>query len=377
MTPPTPPGPPAVPPSGPPPGSSAPAPPPRPKARRGRPRLKPLRERNPIPIALLGVAVLVLGLLVALRADELPIIGGGTTYQAYFSEAAGLKGGQEVRVAGVKVGKVTGVELAGNKVRVSFRVRRTWVGDASRATIMIKTLLGSKYLALDPLGAREQDPGTVIPLDRTVSPYDVTTAFQDLGRTFQQVDTGKLAASLQTISASFEHTPASVRLALDGLSSLSHTIASRDAELAQLLAGTKRLSGTLADQNEQFEVLFKDGNLLLGELRRRREAIHTLLVGTERLAKELVGLVRDLQPRLQPTLDSLSKVTAVLQRNQKSLDKALSLAGPYIRMTGNAVGSGRWVDGYLCGTVPLEYLEGGSWKPSGPACEPPHLTGGR
>ncbi|WP_019630049.1 MCE family protein [Actinomadura atramentaria] len=363
---------------------TAPTPQPQPSAavraaRRGRPRLKPLRERNPIPVAIVGLVILLVIGAIAYRADRLPLIGGGTTYSAYFSEAAGIKGGQEVRVAGVRVGKVTGVSLEGNKVKVTFRVRHTWVGDASTATIMIKTLLGSKYLALDPLGSGKQDPRRPIPLERTVSPYDVTTAFEDLGRTFQQVDTQKLAQSLETISTTFADTPGDVRTALDGLSSISKTIASRDAELAQLLDGTKKLSGTLSSQNAQFEVLFKDGNLLLAELRRRRDAVHALLVGTENLSAELIKLVNDLRPRLDPVLTSLNQVTDTLKRNQKNLDRVLATASPYITQVGNSMGNGRWVDGYLCGTVPKEYLKTDNppWTPPATGCEPPHLTGGR
>ncbi|MGW5412548.1 MCE family protein [Actinomadura geliboluensis] len=404
MTPPTPPpgGPPSLPPGGGPPPGGPPAggppaggppaggppaggPPPRPlpralpRPKKERPRLKPLRERNPVVVAVVGIVILlVLGTL-AYRADRLPVIGGGATYSAYFSEAAGLKAGQEVRVAGVKVGKVTDVSLKGNKVKVTFRVKDTWVGNATRATIMIKTLLGSKYLQLDPLGYRAQNPEQTIPLDRTVAPYDVTTAFQDLGRTFEDLDTAKLAASLETISTTFEDTPASVRVALHGLSSLSTTIASRDAELSRLLAGTKQLSGTIAAQNSQFETLFKDGNLLLAELRQRRDAIHALLVGTNRLSNELVGLVNDNRRTLGPTLASLERVTTTLERNQKNLERVLETAAPYVRVLGNATGNGRWVDGYLCGTVPDEYLENGRWKdrPLPGHCKPPHLTGGR
>ncbi|MEU4820919.1 MCE family protein [Actinomadura citrea] len=386
MTPPTPPpggpppgGPPPVPPAGgPPPPLPRPLPRALPRPKRGRPRLKPLRDRDPIGVAAVGIVILlVLGAL-AYRADRLPLVGGGTTYSAYFSEAAGLDPGQEVRVAGVKVGKVTGVSLKGNKVKVTFRVKDTWVGNATRATIMIKTLLGSKYLQLDPLGYRRQNPREPIPLDRTVAPYDVTTAFQDLGRTFEQLDTTRLAQSLETISTTFEDTPASVRVALHGLSALSTTIASRDAELSRLLAGTKQLSGTITAQNSQFETLFKDGNLLLGELRRRRDAIHALLVGTQRLGTELVGLVDDNRRTLGPTLASLERVVGVLQRNQKNLERVLTTATPYIRVLGNATGNGRWVDGYLCGTVPEEYLVNGRWQPEDPdRCKPPHLTGGR
>ncbi|MEU5877709.1 MCE family protein [Spirillospora sp. NPDC047279] len=352
--------------------------PPGPRKRTGRPRLKPLRERNPIPVAVLGLVFLLAFGMVAYRADELPIIGGGTAYKAYFSEAAGLKSGQEVRVAGVKVGKVTDVSLDGAKVKVEFRVKDTWVGDRSTAMIMIKTLLGSKYLALDPLGANRQDPEQPIGLDRTVAPYDVTTAFEDLGKTLRDIDTGRLATSLTTISQTFENTPASVKQALTGLSALSRVIATKDAELQQLLAGTKRLSGTLADQNAQFESLFKDGNLLLAELRRRREAIHALLVGTRRLGVELAGLVDDNDEQLGPTLDALDAVTATLLRNQTNLERAIKVSAPYTRLLGNATGSGRWVDGYLCGTVPREYLENGRWQPEDPkGCKPPRLTGGR
>ncbi|GAA2598178.1 MCE family protein [Actinomadura fulvescens] len=352
---------------------------PGPAKRRGRPRLKPLRERNPIPIAVLGLVFLLAFGMVAYRADELPIIGGGTTYKAYFSEAAGLKPGQEVRVAGVKVGKVTAVELDGAKVRVEFRVKDAWVGDRSTAMIMIKTLLGSKYLALDPLGANKQDPRQALGLDRTVAPYDVTTAFEDLGKTLRDIDTARLATSLTTISETFENTPASVRQALTGLSALSRVIATKDAELQQLLAGTKRLSGTLADQNAQFESLFEDGNLLLAELRRRREAIHALLVGTQRLGVELSGLVDDNDKQLGPTLAALDAVTTTLQRNQQNLDRAIKVSAPYTRLLANATGNGRWVDGYLCGTVPKEYLEGGRPIPDQPTagCRPPRLTGGR
>ncbi|MBO2447976.1 MCE family protein [Actinomadura barringtoniae] len=354
-----------------------------PPLKKRRRRWKPLRERNPIPVALIGLVLLLLFGMTAYRADDLPIIGGGVTYHAYFSEAAGLKSGQEVRVAGVKVGKVTDVSLDGAKVKVSFRVKGTWVGDRSTAMIMIKTLLGSKYLSLDPLGAAKQDPKQAIGLDRTVAPYDVTTAFEDLGRTFQDIDTPRLAQSLTTISQTFKDTPPDVRKAFNGLSQLSRTIASRDAELQSLLAGTKRLSGTLADQNSQFEVLFKDGNLLLAELRRRRDAIHELLVATQRMARALSDLVDDNRGQLGPMLDALDRVTDTLMRHQKSLEQAIKVSAPYTRLIGNATGNGRWIDGYLCGTVPKDYIKSNPdagvisrWEGPATGCKPPHLTGG-
>lgn len=344
-------------------------------ARRGRPLFRPLRERNPVIVGAVGLLLLALTGLIAYNADALPLIGGGTTYTASFTEAAGLRDGNEVRVAGVKVGKVTGVSLDGAQVKVTFRVNHTWIGDASTAAIGIKTLLGEKYLALDPLGSRAQDPGQRIPKSRTTSPYDVTQALNGLGNTLGAIDTAQLAASFETISDTFKDTPASVRSAATGLSSLSRTISSRDAQLAELLAGSKQLTTTLSDQNSRFQALISDGDLLLAEVRKRRDSIHALLTGTQDLGAQLTGLVADNNRQLGPTLDALDRVTDVLLANQSSLDKALSLAGPYYRLVGNTLGNGHWFDSYLCGLVPKDYLPAGTKPTTG--CMPPKATGGQ
>lgn len=132
-------------------------------------RIKPVRERNPVAVSIAGLLVLSLLGLAAYRADALPFIGGGTTYTADFSESAGLTDGDEVRIAGVKVGEVTGVSLDGPKVKVDFKVKDAWIGNSSTVGIAIKTLLGDKYLAVDPLGNAPQDPGSRITRSRTTS----------------------------------------------------------------------------------------------------------------------------------------------------------------------------------------------------------------
>jgi len=331
--------------------------------------MKPLSERNPIAVAIVGLVLLGLIAFLVFDSANLPIIGGGTGYTAYFAEDAGLQPGNEVRVAGVVVGRVTGVSLAGNKVAVAFKVKGAWVGNQTTAAIKIKTLLGDKFLALDPRGGQPQDPATPIPLSRTSSPYDVTQAFNGLGQEVSQINTVQLGRSLQTLSEAFSGTPPYTRAALRGLASVSQAIASRDNELAGLLQGAKNVTGALAGEDARFAKLLGDGNLLLAELRQRQAAIHALLTGTEALAVQLSGLVSDNQAALGPALAALDQVTAVLQRNQANLKKALALAGPYYRLLGNALGNGRWFDSYLCGIVPKSYLPPGTGPSTG--CEPP------
>jgi len=331
--------------------------------------MKPLSERNPIAVAIVGLLLLAVIAFGVFDSANLPIIGGGTGYTAYFAEDAGLQSGNEVRVAGVVVGRVTGISLAGNKVAVTFKVKGTWVGNQTIAAIKIKTLLGDKFLALDPLGTQPQNPATPIPLARTTSPYDVTQAFNGLGQEVSKIDTVKLGQSLQTLSEAFAGTPPYTRSALRGLASVSRSIASRDVQLAGLLQGAKHVTGALAGEDAKFAKLLGDGNLLLAELRQRQAAIHSLLTGTQALAVQLSGLVSDNQAKLGPALQALNQVTTVLVANQANLKKALALAGPYYRLLGNSLGNGRWFDTYLCGIVPKSYLPPGTGPATG--CEPP------
>jgi phospholipid/cholesterol/gamma-HCH transport system substrate-binding protein len=303
-------------------------------------------------MGVVGVVVLALLATAAYNADRLPIIGGGTTYTAEFSDAAGLRAGDPVYIAGVEVGRVRAVELAGDRVRVSLRVRDAWLGDQSNAAIEIRSLLGAKSVSLDPRGERPLDPRTAIPLQRTASPYDVIEALNGLSGTLQQIDTGQLEQSLRTLAETFRGTPAQIRGTLDGLSRLSGTIASRDQQIHHLLAGTDKLTGVLAGRNAEFERLLADGNLLLAEVGRRREAISALLTSVQALSLQLRGLVADNSAQLRPALEQLDRVAAVLQRNQVNLDRGLQLEPVFIRLFNNTLGNGRWFDNYVCGLLP-------------------------
>jgi phospholipid/cholesterol/gamma-HCH transport system substrate-binding protein len=314
--------------------------------------MKPFSSRNPITIGLVSIVVL-LGLLVlAFRADSLPVIGSGTQYAANFSEAAGLQPGNEVRIAGVKVGKVTGVNLQGNHVQVTFRAKNCFIGDASSASIEIKTLLGEKFLAVNPAGDRALDPKTPIPLERTVAPYDVVQAFNQLSDTVGQLNTQQLAGSLRTLSDTFANTPADVRASLQGLSRLSVTIASRNDQLAHLLDNTNRATSVLAARDDDITAILSDGTKLLDELHAREDAITRLLDGTRRLSEQLHGLIKDNQDQIGPTLDQLDRLTGMLQRNRDALAAGIRRVGPFATVFTNALGNGRWFDSYIDGLLP-------------------------
>ncbi|KRE54854.1 MCE family protein [Phycicoccus sp. Soil748] len=316
----------------------------------------PFRERNPVPIGAAGLLVIALLLVVAFNIQSIPFIGGGDHYRAAFSEAGGLLKGDDVRIAGVKVGKVEGVDLAGDHVVVDFKVTEPAAfGTRTGASVRMKTLLGQKYLALEPGGSGQLKEGSEIPIDRTVSSYDIVNAFSDLATTTERIDTGQLAKSLTTLATEFKDSPQDVRAALDGLSRLSRTIASRDAELKRLLASANSVSGTVAQRNKAVESIIKNADLLLVELDKRREDIHTLFVNTSKMAQQITGLVRDNRAELKPALDQLTKVLAVLQKHEQDLGDTIAAMAPFTRLFANVLGNGRWFDTYIQNlTTPVE-----------------------
>lgn len=333
--------------------------------------MKPLKERNQALVGLVSLTLVALAIVTAYRFDDIPLLNDRTTYSAHFAESAGLAAGNEVQVAGVKVGEVDEVVLDGTHVRATFSLEgidSSRIGTETTASIEIKTLLGEKYLALRPKGGGTHDPGDAIPVARTETPFELQDAFDQLSGTVGEIDTDQLARSFDVVSETFADTPQSMKDALTGLSALSETVSSRDEELSRLLSNTREITGTLNSRNRQLRTVIEDGNLLLTELQNRRQAINRLLRGTTSVAGQLSAVVSENRKQLRPALRELGKVTDVLQRNQDNLDRGLELLAPFTRLGTNVTGNGRWFEGYICGLLPPTINTGTGYEYNSEGC---------
>jgi phospholipid/cholesterol/gamma-HCH transport system substrate-binding protein len=320
----------------------------------------PFRDRNPVPIGAISIALILILLVMAFKAGDLPLIGGGDTYHAAFEESGGLKVNDEVRIAGVRVGKVTGVDLKNGKVEATFKVKTpSKFGTQTSAAIKVKTLLGAMYISLEPKGPGQLKKDTTIPVSRTRSPYNVVQAFSGLADRAEEIDTKKLAGSLNTLAALTKDTPAAFQGTLRGLSRLSETVASRNDQIGELLGNLHTVSGTLANRDEDIVTLMKDSDVLLRALVARRQAVHQLLVSTSRLSTELTLLVKQTRADLKPALQNLQGVVNLLLKNQSNLDESLRLMAPFYRVFANTLGSGPWFDTWIQNLPPVPDLNVG------------------
>lgn len=320
----------------------------------------PFRERNPVKIGAVSLLVVLALLVMAFKADSLPLIGGGDTYYAEFSDSSGIKVNDEVRIAGVRVGKVTSIGLDGDHVKVAFRITSgADFGKDSGAEIKVKTLLGQMFLALQPKGPGQLKKGSTIPASRTRSAYDVVEAFSGLAERAQQIDLPQLTQSLNTLAEATQNTPDALKSTLKGLSALSANVAARDDQLNTLLGNLKKVSGVLADHDQDIVTLMKSSDELLRAVVARRDAIHELLVSTSHLSTELTALVRQSRADLHPALANLQSVVDVLRKNQNNLDNALRLMAPFYRVFTNVLGTGPWFDTWISNLPPGPALGAG------------------
>ena len=249
----------------------------------------PFRERNPVPIGAVGLVVIAAAAVPRLqRCQSLPLIGGGDTYRAAFTEAGGLKAGDDVRIAGVKVGKVTASTSRAATSLVDFTVTEAarLRHRRPRPSMRIKTLLGEKYLALDAGRRRASSTAdSEIPLSpHHCRSYDVVDAFSDLTTTTEQIDTGQLATSLGRPSPTeFKDSPADVKaVARRPVPAVPHHRLARRRAAPAARAGQQRHAARRQPQRAGAQRSSRTATCSWSSSTRGATTIHTLFLNTSR-----------------------------------------------------------------------------------------------
>ena len=305
-------------------------------------RQRKLETLNP---TLLGcIAVGAVGALVAVMLLINAAHIGYRHYTAEFLQAAALKRGNPVTVAGITVGKVTSMRLAGDHVEAGLQVRDdVALGKDSKAIIKITTILGSRYLALQPNGAGGL-PGNTIDLAHTEVPYDLQEALADVTTTYEQVDTDKFAQSLAVLGKQMSGLPPLVPDAMHNIHTLSSILAQRRDQLGTLLKSAQRISTTLRRQQSNIGAMINQGQELLGKFVARSATFHAMMQALTSLAVTLSPILVDNRADLEATLKNLRELSDMLAQHDDLLRSTLQSAPVALRGLANAGGSGNAFD---------------------------------
>lgn len=305
------------------------------------------RDRDPKKVGIAGILGCVVLMAVSVNYDRIPYVNGKQNATAYVADAAGLNTGDDVQVAGIKVGQVRDIELDGDRVKVEFDLDTdVHMGSDTSAKIKTDSILGRRALVVYSNGLGELADRTV-PLERTSVPYSLTSALGDLTDTVQDLDTRKVDDALRVISQTMEKSSPEVKGTLDGITRLSQSLNKRDAALLDLLHKAAGASDILGKRSDQFNQLVVDGNTLFTALDLRRRALGELVDNVDALSRQLSGLVQDEEAQLGPALDKLEKVSDLLIRNRDQIDLGLRRIVPFSTALGEAVASGPWFNAYI------------------------------
>jgi phospholipid/cholesterol/gamma-HCH transport system substrate-binding protein len=319
--------------------------------------MKRFSERNHLLVGGIGIALAAVLIVGALQYKKLPFISRGTSYGAYFADAAGLRSDAIVQVSGYSAGRVEAVRLDGSRVFVTFKINDDDIrlGERTEAAIRNDTLLGTKILEIMPRGKGRLS--SAIPIERTRSPYQLPDALGDLSTAIQGLDTNQLSDSLATLAQTFKDTPPDVRVAVDGIARFAKTLNTRDEQLRNLLTNANKATSVLAQRSDQVVALVRDANSLLAELQAEGQSLDTLLGNVSAMSRQLSGLVAENREQLRPALEKLNGVLAIVDKHKADVQRAIKLLNTYALSLGESVSSGPYFNGYVANLLPGQFIQ--------------------
>ncbi len=273
-------------------------------------------------------------------------------YKAVFSDATGVTKGDDVRVAGVKVGSVKGVDIVDRtRALVTFKVDEDQqLTDGTNATIRYRNLVGQRYISLAQGvgGPGVLEEGDTIPLARTNPALDLTVLFNGFKPLFAALspsDINKLSYEIVTV---FQGEGGTLESLLSHTASVTSTLASRDKVIGSLIENLNQVMVTIGNRDAQLSDLLIKLRQFVSGLSDDRQAILGSLDSISALAVQTSGLVTDIRPSLTTDVKQLKNVAGNLDRNKAEIDRALQVLPIKLTKVGRTATYGSFFNFYLC-----------------------------
>lgn len=317
--------------------------------------MKSFKDMNPYVIGLVSIFVIALFTGMAFMVGILHLGENAYDVTAVFGDASGIRVGDDVRVAGVKSGRVTKVraDREAGAVVVDMKVSNSVdLGPTTSAEIALETLLGTKFVRLSgpvqrPFLSEAPKERRIIPRDRTKTPFDVFELTKIGTQTINETDTEKVNKFISQLADITEGKEATIRQLLDGILQLSTALNERDTQLRSLLDKADELSANLAEKDQTLVSLIDQSQAILGYVQSRRSAIAGTLQSSADALTELGRLITVNQASLDSILDTLHPTLAVVDGHLDDVNNALGVLGQGSLGLAKASAHGPWQDIYV------------------------------
>jgi phospholipid/cholesterol/gamma-HCH transport system substrate-binding protein len=306
------------------------------------------------PLAKLLVFAVVTLVATAALAQTLGSLwsSGGTSYRAEFTDVTGVLPGDDVRIAGVKVGRVQSVRLVRHTVaQLSFTVdEHVALSTDVHATVRYRNLIGQRYLALTeaPDGAGRLPAHGLIPISQTTPALDLTALFNGFRPLFTALTPGDVNSLAYEIIQVLQGDGGTVSDLLSHTASLTTALADRDQVISQVITNLDAVLSTLDAHRDELSQTIAALQQFVSGLAADRDAIGTAIDnigGLTQATASLLGLVR---PDLAHDITGLGSLADLLAANSAVIDTTLAkLPQQYQALTGTA-SDGSWFNFFMC-----------------------------
>jgi phospholipid/cholesterol/gamma-HCH transport system substrate-binding protein len=278
--------------------------------------------------------------------------GGKTRYSALFSDVTGLLVGNDVRMAGVRVGQVNGIELADRKLaKVSFTLdQKRKIPESTIVRLRYRNLVGERYLAVTegPGSAEPLKSGSTLPLTQTRNALDLTVLFNGFRPLFQALDPQSTNEVAYELIQTLQGEGGTLESLMQRTASLTNTLADRDAVIGRVITNLSTVLDTL-DNGDQLSQLILQLRRLSAGFAQDRTAIGQSIVGINELTSATTSLLSDIRGPLRNDIAQLNVLAGTLDANKATVNGVLQrLPTKLDRIIGTAT-YGSWFNFYLCG----------------------------
>jgi len=277
------------------------------------------------------------------------------TYNAEFTNISGLKQSDFVRIAGVEVGKVKHISIRpDNVVVVQFSADDTVVlTQGTKALIRYDNLVGDRYLQLQEGagGVARLRPGQSIPVDRTEPALDLDALIGGFRPLFRALDPVQVNALTGQLIQAFQGQGGAIGSFLAQTTTVTNTLADRDALIGQVIVNLNTVLGSLGNQCQQFDKAVTSLAGLVERLAARKSDISNALAYGDAAAGTIGDLLQRGRPPLKSTVAQSDRANSIVVADHDYFDNLLNTLPDAYQALGRQGMYGDFFTFYLCDAV--------------------------
>ncbi|MBH0780935.1 MCE family protein [Nocardia bovistercoris] len=278
--------------------------------------------------------------------------GDTSSYSATFSDVMGVRVGDDVRMAGVRVGRVDAIDFEDDyKARVEIRIqRRQRLTTTTKALVRYQNLIGQRYIALAP-GDDDGAPleaGGHIPIERTEPSFDVSALLSGFEPLFSVLQPDQVNSLSETLIQALQGDNVSLSTLITQAADLANTFGQRDRILGDVISNLSSVLSGLANRSQELETLITQSRALVEALYAEGESLKSSVTQVATATDSLVGLVTEVKPKLAGAQNDATAGVALLLLNGAALDKAAVQFPTFLNALARFTGYGAYGNAYLC-----------------------------